>query len=221
MCNRLLVILVFCAALPSSGWAGCIDRYPADQCPAYGGVEKSSAQKAADRELIAAVEAAGFTRQQGADRAVARAWQAMRRGDMAAAARRFNQAWLLAPESGLAEWGFAAISQVRDQDSALAESLFLEAVKKMPLSADLHVDIGRFYGRTDRPADAFRFFEKALEIDGNVRDAYKNMTIASLDLGRYEDACRYGRKAAKRGENIPPRLFDLLEQRFSVTCPAE
>lgn len=198
--------------------AACIDRYPINECPEYGRVAKTTAQRNADKVLLHSLQQSGVTLEQAHDRAIARGWQAMRRGDPALAMRRFNQAWLIANDSGKAFWGFAAVADMRDGDVATAERYFARAIAALPGNADLRVDVGRFYGRHGRPRVAIQEFTKALAIRSDARDAHRGLAVAHFELGEMDEACRHGRVADTRGEFPAPGFIEILRRESDIVC---
>jgi len=101
---------------------------PIDQVPMYGGMDRSSHPelKAADEKLIE-----DTTRHYGSRAAASTAFanqgfEYYRRDDLQNAMRRFNQAWLLNPDSADAYWGFASV--LSDQQR------YCEATKHMEIA---------------------------------------------------------------------------------------
>jgi tetratricopeptide (TPR) repeat protein len=79
-----------------------------NEIPMYGEKPKSPELLKADEKFIeAAIRAAG-SKEKAAKHAVRRGWEAIMKGDSKTAMRRFNQAWLLTPDSADVYWGFGA-----------------------------------------------------------------------------------------------------------------
>ena len=168
----------------------------------YGGGQKNIRELAADQELLNTIDRSGKTRRDAARRAVVLGFRHFREGDMATAVKRFNQAWLVDSEYGRAYWGLAIISFERDKDAATAERLFLKAAELSPKDAKLYVDVGRFFGMTGNPSKAGVYFERALEIDENVRDAHRGLTLAYSGQQKFRQAMEHAIIAKQRGETL-------------------
>ena len=79
--------------------------------PMFGGIDvvKTAFQMEADEEFIQTVTKKGTSREQGSVIMVGYAWEFFKKGDLATAMKRFNQAWLLNPTNPDIYQGFAAI----------------------------------------------------------------------------------------------------------------
>ena len=189
LCAIYLVFVAACASEPN--------RRAADTSinllPKYGLVEKNAAQKAADAELLAAVDEDYDDRGQAAEHAANRGWEFLRQGKPNEAMRRFNQAWLIDPTNGNSIWGMAAIESNAGKVESL--QLFAEAEGLLGDDLDLDVDHARAIGmigfRTRNKEllqDAFAryssLYERAPEHTLNLQ----NWAIALYLVGDYAQA---------------------------------
>jgi len=198
--------------------------------PMYGGGEKSAAQKLADEKLFASIAASGVSHEVAANHAVKRGLEAMKKRNFNAAIRRFNQGWLLNPQSGAVYWGMAAVVADRDHDMVEADQLFIKALTLSPNDPDLRVDYGRFLGklrwfeqsqgRVEKAKKALEgstsSFRRALELNSDARDAHAGLASNYAVAGDLERAYHHTRIALKRGEgdgfNMLPILKCLMDK---------
>lgn len=163
---------------------------PLNEQPMFGGQPKTPAMVAADTQFIAATEKFGYTRVQGSDKSVQLGWQYFSsKNDIAAAMKRFNQAWLLDPDNGDAFHGFAVLVMARDQDAAQADSLFRQGLAKPRQSPGIYLDYGRFLLMQKRPVDAITPLRHAVSIPAMGPDAEALLTLALYESGDIPEAC--------------------------------
>ncbi len=191
---------------------------PSSQQPFYGCVEKNAAMRAADEKFLAQVEQIGKTREQAAERAILRGWQFVRRGDMASAMRRFNQAWLLVPGNPDSLHGFAAVLASRDGNLLGAEVLFERAVSHPDAASMAWADYGRFMLIIGRTEEGIALLRKVLERDPKTPDVYMLLANGEYDRGDTAKACAYARKAMDRGDQLGAHLVSRF---CGKTTPAE
>ena len=176
----------------------------------YGDRQFSPAELKANNDLLQSLDRSGVSRRDAARRAVVLGFRHFREGDMATAVKRFNQAWLVDSEYGRAYWGLAIVSFERDKDAATAERLFLKAAELSPKDAKLHVDVGRFFGKTGNPSKAGVYFERALKIDEDVRDAHRGLALAYASQMKFRQALDHAKIAKQRGETLKPNAVPFL-----------
>ena len=68
-------------------------------------------------------------------------------------------------------------------------------LKDFPNSDDSYVLIGDLYSRHANTAEAFKFWEKSLEMNPNRFDVYRNMGLSALQTEEFDKAIEFGRKA--------------------------
>ena len=186
-------------------------RYPTNEIPMYGKHPTTEAQRQADAALAQSLVQRDVSRSDGARQAVRRGFEALRQGDASTAIRRFNQSWLLDSDNGAAYWGFAIVVAERDNDIRCADDLFNRAIQLLPKDADLHVDYGRFLGRSGRYDESISRFLAALDLNSAVRDAHLGLTISYFRLGNIDSSLHHAKLAMARGEAIDPRFIVSLE----------
>jgi hypothetical protein len=86
--------------------------------PFYGFAEKTPLQRESDATFVATAEKLTGSREKAFSEAMQRAWQAFFTGDLAEAARRFNQAYLIDPAQSGVFRGLGLISFERFHDPA-------------------------------------------------------------------------------------------------------
>lgn len=163
--------------------------------PKYGDKPKTAEQQAADDKLIAALT----TQFQGDLKAPSleaskRGWAYLLDNQLDMAMRRFNQAWLLAPNNGMAIWGMAVV-EMRRSRAVSSLQLFREATQLMPRDLDLRVDaaaaksvVAGETGDQDLLEDAWRDFRRVYEADPLNTLNLQAWAISYFDAKRYRDA---------------------------------
>ena len=163
---------------------------PLNEQPFYGFLPKSAAMLAADRHFIEAV-GKDPGRDAGAEEFAAIGWAAVKNGDYALAAKRFNQAWLLDPESSSPVHGLAVIASARFDDNAFALELLDGAARlKKPLPS-LPGDHGGLLIRAGKPDQAIPYLETAANAFPDWINPQINLATAKYETGDVRDACRY------------------------------
>ena len=191
--------------------------------PKYGALPKTDAQKAADRQFIAAMDKQfKGDRKKAAQETATRGWESLRKRNAQEAMRRFNQAWLLDKSNGMALWGMAAV-QGGTGRGAEALKLLQEAEKTMASDLDFEVDYARALGMAgiqtkDEPMvrqalDRFaRIHEQAPDHTLNLQ----NWAITLFGVGQYELA--WSRialaEATPRRAALDPRFIAALQQKM-------
>ena len=179
---------------------------PLNEQPMFGNQPKTPEMVAADEEFIGAVAKRGLTRAQGSDKSVQLGWQYyFAKQDIATAMKRFNQAWLLDPDNGDAFHGFAVLVMARDQDAALADSLFQQGLAKPRQSPGIYLDYGRFLLTVKRPADAIAPLRHAIAVPNMGPDAEALLTLALYQSGDVAGACA---ESAKVLDGAQPVIRD-------------
>jgi Tfp pilus assembly protein PilF len=190
---------------------------PSNEQPFFGFAVKNSAQRAADESFVKAVTEAVGTREKAFDETTKRGWRAISSGNVAEAAQRFNQAFLLAPEQSGVYHGFAAVAQTRFNDSDFADELFKIARKQPNPLKTLNADCGRALLIAKRPRDAQPVLEQAVKDTPDFGDAWTNLAWARLQNGDRAAACAAADEAAKQHPSSNANT-DLTVLRSSAQC---
>jgi Tfp pilus assembly protein PilF len=166
-------------------------QVPSNEAPFFNFVEKNEVQKAADQRLIAGILQQGYDRERAASSAVvsgSRAFLQVR--DIATAARRFNQAYLLDPQQSGSYHGFAMVVAYRFRDFEYAHELFQVAAKMKLPAESLNADHGRVLLMAGRPAEAKTVLEQAVRDTPDWAVPRMNLAWATLQTGDRAQACR-------------------------------
>jgi tetratricopeptide (TPR) repeat protein len=163
--------------------------------PKHGNVPKADWQKAADDAYIKATdeEYHGDRKKASTDTAM-RGWQLLAVGDLEGAMRRFNQAWLLNNNNGIALWGMAAVETEWEKfDESL--KLFAEAEKVVGSEINFLVDYSRAVGMAEVKReddalikDAFDRFERIYQKAPQNGRNLKNWAMTLFVEGKYSEA---------------------------------
>jgi len=216
MSSRLPSVLL--AVLLSALWAvfAFAAEYPRDERPMYGGGGRSPGLYEAEGRALIGVLEQGYTREGGARRLAVMGWQALARGDLSAAVKRFNQSWLLDQEAYGTYWGFALIHLLRDKDVVNATVMFEKALSLDPDQGRFYVEYGRFL-EEHHPVGvdkAIGLFEKGLALDPKLRDGYVGLIRAHV-LKRDPEGVRHWFERAKERKVLSPDDVERFEAAVS------
>jgi len=191
--------------------------------PKYGSLPKTEWEKAADAKFIAAIDEQyhGDRKKASADLS-ARGWQYLAQQNLADAMRRFNQAWLLNNDNGIALWGMAAIEASSEKlDQSL--KLFAEAEKFVVDEINFSVDYAKAIGmagaqRNDDALlkDAFGRFERIYHKAPQNATNLQNWAITLFRIGRYPAAWEKVKlaEATPNKGDLDPRFLEALQSRM-------
>jgi len=90
-------------------------------------------------------------------------------------------------------------TQLKQEEMELAQ----QVLKDFPNSDDSYVLMGDLYSRHANSAEAFKFWERSLEINPNRFDVYRNMGQSALQTEEFDQAVKFGRKALEIQPNAP------------------
>lgn len=170
---------------------------PINEQPFFGFVEKTPAMRAIDDAFVSGIIQAVGTREKAFEETALRGWKALALGNLPEAAKRFNQAFLLAPERSEVYHGLAAVVQTRFNDVEFAEELFKIARKQPDPLKNVNADYGRLLMIAKRPRDAQSVLEQAVIDNPDFGDAWSNLAFARLQNGERVAACAAASEAAK------------------------
>jgi Tfp pilus assembly protein PilF len=172
-------------------------RAPVNQQPFYGFAELTPEQKKANAKFVAAAVKATGSRDKAFAATAQRAWQSFYRGDLATAAMRFNQAYLLDAKQSQVFHGLGLIAAERFGDRAFADEL-MRLARTLPNPARLlNADYGRFLLIAERPQDAEPVLEQAVADAPRFATAWSNLAWARLQNGKSAAACDAAERAAQ------------------------
>jgi Tfp pilus assembly protein PilF len=187
---------------------------PANEAPFFNFAEKTEGQKAADQKLVAAVLERVPDRSRAAGTAIDAGMRAfLGENDVATAAKRFNQAYLLDPQQSGIYHGFAMVAEARFKDFAYADELYRVAARMKSPSASLRADHGRMLLIAGRPGEAKPLLEQAVKDTPDWAVPRMNLAWATLQTGNRDEACRLAAQVkGKQMENVE-RDLALLRQK--------
>jgi predicted Zn-dependent protease len=188
-----------------------------DEQPFYGFSEKTPEQQKTDADFLAASDEMG-SREAVSAAAIERGWAHIDRGDLSEAAKRFNQAWLLAPERSEIYQGFAVITAARFGDLEYAEELFKIALRQPKPRRTLKADYGRLLLKAKRQAEAKTILEEGVRDAPEFADGWVSLGLARLQTDDAAGACAAAGEANKlklsRGA-----MIDLVLLKRQGACP--
>jgi Flp pilus assembly protein TadD len=189
-------------------------RVPDNEAPFFNFVEKTEAQKAADRKLVDAVLERVPDRSRAAGTAIAAGMRAfLSANDIATAAKRFNQGYLLDPRQSGVYHGFALIAAARFNDFGYADELFRVAARMKSPAPPLRADHGRMLLIAGRPVEARPLLEQAVKDTPDWAVPRMNLAWATLHSGDRVDACRLAMLVKGRDLESVERDLALFNQK--------
>ncbi|MBI5429325.1 MAG: hypothetical protein HY938_02580 [Nitrosomonadales bacterium] len=225
-CRDILFFIVAATILTA-----CASTPPhLDLVPMYGHpeVERSSEQKKADEAFIKSVTATLGSREKAGVAYYKWGTEHRDKGETADAMRRFNQSWLLNPDSYLPYWGFGdlllaqgkAAEAEKHYEKALALVGAAGAKPKLLVAAS-----GAYTARGNAEVDkvkAGRFFEKAnsllneaVTLDQKNGYAYKTWAKSLYLEGHYKEAWDMVKKSrGLEGGEISPGFLEKLARQM-------
>ena len=103
-----------------------------------------------------------------------------------------------------------------------AVAYYIDAVEAKPTEFDAHFRLAVLAVDQDRHADAAVHFLNVLRLDPDNVTAHGFLGNHYRDLGRYRDAEKHYREAARAAESVQHQLFTARTlARFLATCPDE
>lgn len=185
---------------------------PDNTQPMYGGVPRSACYQAADEAFLADMTRQFGSREKAAENAAQLGWQYFYRGDRDTAIKRFNQAWLLVPESPDAFWGFGVVMGSRGKyDESI--TLFERSRALSPKNSRMLVDfafslIWKVSNGSKSPSErdaafarAHALLNEAEQLEPTYPLVYANRAILSYFQGDYATSWRN----VDRARAIEPR----------------
>lgn len=229
--NHFLHALTLAAALLS----GCAlaSGLRIDNIPMYGqpGIERPEALKRADEDFISQASAGFGSREKASIAWWLQAEKFMSQGNLDFAMRRYNQSWLLNPNSFRAYWGFGRVMLEKDQlDEALihldkACQLVDDEYQKVALLADTATAYSVKANLTspDTPearagffARANHYYEQSTAPDAAYPNSWRSWARSLYFEGRYAEAWEKVRKARALGAPpFPPQFIRALEEKMA------
>ncbi len=188
--------------------------------PKYGSLPKSDALKEADAAFLADIDKQYHgERGKASEDAAARGWQYLSQRNVETAMRRFNQAWLLNNNNGIAIWGMAAAEgSLGNFDESL--KLFTEAERLVGDNINFSVDYARslgFAGAALKDDQLLKFaynrFQRNYERAPDNTLNLQNWAITLAAVGRYSEAWQKVKLAESTpsGGHLDPKFLADLQ----------
>jgi Flp pilus assembly protein TadD len=185
---------------------------PQNEAPFYN-FDTSPELKRYNDDFVSAVTKQNPDRSQVAEHAIGRGWEALiGKRDVATAAKRFNQAFLLDPQQSGVYHGLAAVVADRFRDFDFADELFRVAARMKAPAQTLSADHGRVLLIAGRPSEAKPLLERAVRDNPDWAVPHSNLAFALLQTGDAAEACRAAAKVTGRDRAAVERDLALLKQ---------
>lgn len=217
--GRVLVLVLMILA-PGVAWADdddddvppWPDDSPRNELPMFGEGRFPEALQEANRQIVRTAYKTSNSLTASSNLAMDRGWEAVSEGDMPAAIRRFNEAWLLDRRNGAPYWGFGVILYKRDGDLPGAIKMMTRARRLLPGDPLMLVDYGRVLEESGKAADAAVVFLDAVSLDPNTPYAYVGLVRAYLKENNLQNALLFAQEGKERGDPISDELIAALEK---------
>ena len=185
--------------------------------------------KKADKDFIAKASSTFKDRDTASDAWAAQADEHMAKGELYHAMRRYNQAWLLNPDSYKPYWGFGRVTLARGnfeeafQHFQKAKSLINDLYQKPALIADYGIayhdkanslktaplEQSKYFGLANK------CFEESITVDPTYATGWAQWAISLYFQGKYEEAWKKASKAQALNPNaVPAEFLKDLEQKL-------
>lgn len=169
---------------------------PIIEQPFFGFATKTPAQLKADEKFLEYFAAEGTPLDEAFIKTMTLGWQALGRGQVDIAARRFNQAHLIKPGHPDVFHGLAVVVHLRFKDHGYAEILFAKGAGLAGRSAGYMADYGRFLVTQGKAGKALPVLEEAVREQPGNATAWSNLGWARLQSGQLAAACAAALKSA-------------------------
>lgn len=191
-----------------------------DQLPMYGHQSRTVQEQKADAQLIETVIKITGSRRAGADEALKEGWRFFNQGDLNAAIKRFNQAWLLAPRHPPVFHAFGWYMEGRGNiDEAIRmheEALVLDPNYAMAMCGLARSYQSRAVTRTTAEeatallAQALKLYEQASHattVDSNLSYLYYQWAVLLALTKQYPEAWKKIHLSRQHGEEYITKEF--------------
>jgi len=194
----------------------------------YPNIEKTTAQKKADKTFIETVTKKSGSREKASIEFAGEAWRNYKAGDYSTAMRRFNQSWLLNPENYFASWGFGSLlfDQGKTDEAIIHYDKALSAIDNDEEKPRLLTDAARAYSKKAfteadklKSKEFFRktnsLYKEALTLDPYYDNAYRDWPRSLYLEGNYKKAWEVIKQSRTLGSREISRDFiDILSKKM-------
>ncbi|MDD2720030.1 MAG: hypothetical protein PHH47_01830 [Gallionella sp.] len=201
-----------------------------DNVPMYGqpAIERPAALKLADEAFVKTASEGIGSREKASVAWWMEGDKYMREGNLDYAMRRYNQSWLLNPNSFRPYWGFGRVlleqGQIDDSISYLekANQLVDDEYQKVALLADTATvysvkannSANGSNERTKYFSLANQFFEESTTLDATYPNSWRSWARSLYFEGRFAEAWQKVSAARSRGAQFPPQFIKALEEKM-------
>ena len=226
-----LLLLLFSASSFVPGVSAQALSKRIDNVPMYGQPELQRPEefKLQDEKFIAEAVAGMKTREEASNAWWAQAEEFLSRRNYDLAMRRYNQAWLLNPNSFKPYWGFARVLlEHNDLRGAMAQfdravALVDDKVQEPALltdAASIQIAIAETQKNADDRTGSFskadRMYKRAIELDPEYGNAYKRYAMSLYSQRDFVNAWKITKEALKRSNTkVPPGFLNALRQEMA------
>ena len=233
LASRLILLLMVSVAV-----VGCADRLPsaptsARQAPAaaelaelpkfgteryWGGHEIPPNIIEQRQKTFAALQERGTSSEAFALELTQLGWQAITTADFATAIRRFNQAWLIYPETPFAVMGMAVVVFERDGDTRGGLTLMRTLQDSLGHEPDYWSNLASMERRVGENDQAFNHFQNALLLQGDHRFSMLALIEMYAARNNIDAACALMTKAHRLEIPVAEELAAGIEARAGRPC---
>lgn len=188
--------------------------------PMYGGVEKCPEQLAIDKSFLASIDQVYPNRKEAARLLVERAWSFLYTKDYENAMKRFNQAWLLNPDSYEVYWGFGNLVAGSGKPKE-AITYFEMAKQHNPTNSNFYTSSASAYFETfqaDKKVEnrdkGLADLEAGLKLDDKNPKIYFLLSVTYFHLDNIKKAKEYLAMAENiDSASVDPEFRKMLSSR--------
>lgn len=171
--------------------------------PMYGEVTKCKEQLESDKEFLAEMDRFFPKRRDAMQDRIKSGWKYFYENDFETSMKRFNQAWLLSPESYEIYWGFGNIIAIKGKPKD-ALKYFDMAKKLNPTNSDFYVSSALAYSQifleeknSKLLNSAIKDLEKGLKLNPKNGKLYSMLSTSYFYLNNIKEAKKYLVEAEK------------------------
>ena len=197
-----------------------------NETPRYGGIKKTPEMVRIDQKFVDEMVRTFGSRDKAADDAIRRGFEFLAKTDWRTAMKRFNQAWLLAPDKPEVIWGFGAALSYEGKFEE-SEKYFQRAAVLAPNNGKLLTDFGFLYqfwatkgtkdktDRLKRLEHSIELFEQATRLEPTYDRIYFDWAVSLFFKKDYAGAWEKISEAERLGgRSIDQKFIANLAKRM-------
>lgn len=188
--------------------------------PMYGKVEKCKEQLQSDREFLVEMDKHFPNRTAAMNDRIKSGWKYFYENDLDTSMKRFNQAWLLNPQSYEIYWGFGNVVAMKGKPKDAIE--YFDMAKKLnPSNSDFYVSSALAYSQIflDEKNTSFlkigiKDLEAGLKLNPKNGKLYSMLSTSYFYLNNIKEAKNYMKEAEKfEPSSINPEFKKILNSK--------